>query len=112
MGSAEVSCEPPCTCAALESIDGYEPKRRMSITRLRAVAATAPPSTKGACVLVVSVRRNEQTGGEKYVVSDLMLSQGEGMSETATRYNWAGVEEGVNRLTPLPHGDSVPIPRS
>lgn len=82
----------------------------MSITRLRAVAAMAPPSTKGACVLVVSVRRNEQTGGEQYVVSDLMLSQGEGMSETATRYNWAGVEDGVNRLTPLPHGVST-LPR-
>ncbi len=37
MGTASVSCAPPCTCTALESLDSFVPLERVSVTRLRAV---------------------------------------------------------------------------
>ena len=85
MGSANLSCEAPCTCAPLEPLDGHEPGRGNTVTVLRAIRVTrtamrtaaqaaaeeAPPS----CVLRLGVLRGPRSGGETYVVNSLIATR-------------------------------------
>ena len=102
MGTASVSCAPPCTCApnaspnpspnpstnpspshpnpdpnsrctALESLDSYVPTERVSVTRLRAVRL-ARGGGGGECVLRITSHLGPISRGEVYVVNSLILS--------------------------------------
>ena len=73
MGNAAVSCAPPCRCAALEPLDAYVPRERVSVTRLRAVRLSRMGGT-GSCDLRITVLRGAKSGGELYVINSLILS--------------------------------------
>ena len=94
MGTASVSCAPPCTCTALESLDSYVPLERVSVTRLRAVRL-ARGDGGGECVLRITSHLGPISRGEVYVVNSLILSS----SRTGTSlgaHDLVGIEEVIN----------------
>lgn len=124
MGSASVSCAPPCTCAphassnprprpspsprpnrpepdsnprctALESLDAYVPTERVSVTRLRGVRL-ARAGGGGECVLRVTSQLGPISRGEVYVVNSLILSS----SRTGTSLGPLGLTLSIT-YTPL-----------
>ena len=108
MGTASVSCAPPCVCTALESLDAYVPRERVSVTRLRAVrlqrgggggggsgGGGGGSDHSGECVLRITTHRGPISRGEVYAVNSLILSSahaGPGLSA----HELVGIEEVIN----------------
>ena len=104
MGSASVSCAPPCTCTALESLDAYVPTERVSVTRLRGVRL-ARAGGGGECALRVTSQLGPISRGEVYVVNSLILSS----SRTGTSLGALGPTLSI-AYTPLTFTLSSPSP--
>ena len=104
MGSASVSCAPPCTCTALESLDAYVPTERVSVTRLRGVRL-ARAGGGGECALRVTSQLGPISRGEVYVVNSLILSS----SRTGTSLGALGPTLSI-AYTPLTLTLSSPSP--
>ena len=95
MGDAAVSCAPPCRCAALEPLDAYVPRERVSVTRLRGVRLSRAGGT-GSCDLRVTVVRGAKSGGELYVVNSLILSSSSHAAPALGAHQLVSLEEIIN----------------
>ena len=99
MGTASVSCAPPCTCAALESLDAYVPRERVSVTRLRAVRLArgggGGGDGTGECVLRITSHLGPISRGEVYAVNSLILSHSHA-GPSLGAHDLVGIEEVIN----------------
>ena len=77
MGAANVTCEPPCSCAL--HLEGYDPSERVSITAIKPLQVSLLPGQRDSrahrrrvCVLRVDVHCRERGPRCRFMLSDLI----------------------------------------